>query len=121
MNSEPLPSQHFAASRSEIRVNPEAAGRYRSLTQGSVFDDGTLVVEWLRLPPTSTADVVLALERTNGRWHYWQADSLGRGHEEIEGGACQGCHAGSVAPPLFGLPQLADLRESKPQVPRSPR
>jgi len=121
MNAEPLPSQHFEGALSEIRVNAEAAVSYRSLTQGSRFDDGSLIVEWLRLPPTSTSDVVLALERNDGSWHYWQVDSLGRGNEELEGGACQGCHAGALSPPLFGLPQAGGARESKPTAPRSSR
>jgi hypothetical protein len=86
-------------------VCPEAEAQYRSLVTDSEFADGTLIVEWLEDTRGPQSRRVLALERRDGAWHYWELDANGRGAELGPSSSCQQCHAAAPAPPVFGLPR----------------
>ncbi|MGC4090251.1 MAG: hypothetical protein QM756_20700 [Polyangiaceae bacterium] len=115
-HDQPFVSAHFTSGRAaEIRVNAESLQAYLDVVRDSHFDDGTLITEWLR-PDNRTPGSVLALELRGGSWHYWQVDLQGHGAELGDASPCQGCHAGALAAPVFGLARPG--AESKPLAPR---
>jgi hypothetical protein len=113
----PLLSAHMGTPHiAEIHVNPEALEAYRNLVGDTLFAEGTWFVERLRHADTGRSGPILALERTPKEWRFWVLDPQGRLDPEVSLDFCAGCHAGALAPPVFGLPrQFADSPSRLPQ------
>jgi hypothetical protein len=121
VSARPFVSQHLGERHlAELRVNPEAQATYASLVPESSFAVGTVILETLRSEKTGAAGPVLALERTENDWRYWQLGPAGNLEHADAALACAGCHAAAPAAPLFGPPREA-VPEPMTAVPATER
>ena len=100
-------------------MSPKAVESYLALVTDSQFAQGTWLVEFLTDARTRAKGPIFALERRAEGWAYWELDPQGRVRAEGALGFCGGCHAGALAPPVFGLPRAPAAQESNAAPGRS--